>query len=73
MLFRTPTVTDERDALAVFASQQIHQVATTLQGVDGRTPTSSMPWRTGTRGLRRADRRGGAGARRRRCEGPAIR
>lgn len=34
MPFLTPTVTDERDALATFASQQIRQIATTLQGLD---------------------------------------
>lgn len=34
MPFLTADVTDERDALAVFAQQQVHQVATTLQGLD---------------------------------------
>ena len=45
MPFLTPTVTDERDALAAFASQQIRQVATTLQGLDAEqlraTPSAS--------------------------------
>ncbi|MFF0990474.1 mycothiol transferase [Kocuria nitroreducens] len=45
MPFLTPTVTDERDALATFASQQIRQVATTLQGLDAdqlrATPSAS--------------------------------
>lgn len=45
MPFLTPTVTDERDALATFASQQIRQVATTLQGLDAEqlraTPSAS--------------------------------
>lgn len=34
MPFLTRIVTDERDGLAAFASQQIRQVATTLQGLD---------------------------------------
>ncbi|MFI7582382.1 DUF664 domain-containing protein [Kocuria sp. M1N1S27] len=34
MPFLTRTVTDERDGLAAFASQQIRQVACTLQGLD---------------------------------------
>lgn len=45
MPFLTPTVTDERDALATFAGQQIRQVATTLQGLDAEqlraTPSAS--------------------------------
>ncbi|MFE7631762.1 DUF664 domain-containing protein [Kocuria sp. NPDC057446] len=45
MPFLTPTVTDERDALAVFASQQIRQIASTLLGLDAEqlraTPSAS--------------------------------
>lgn len=45
MPFLTADVTDERDALATFAHQQIHQLATTLHGVDRKqlaaTPTAS--------------------------------
>lgn len=45
MPFLTATVTDERDMLATFASQQIRQLATTLQGLDEEqlraTPTAS--------------------------------
>lgn len=33
MPFLTTDVTDERDALATFVSQQLHQLATTLQGL----------------------------------------
>lgn len=33
MPFLTANITDERDGLAVFAAQQVHQVATTLQGL----------------------------------------
>lgn len=45
MPFLTADVTDERDALATFVQQQIHQLATTLHGVDraqlAATPTAS--------------------------------
>ncbi|MFB6575439.1 mycothiol transferase [Kocuria palustris] len=46
MPFFTRQVTTEHDALAAFASQQIRQVATTLQGLDAeqlrRTPAASQ-------------------------------
>lgn len=45
MPFLTADVTDERDALATFASQQIHQLATTLHGLTpeqlAATPSAS--------------------------------
>jgi hypothetical protein len=45
MAFLTPTVTDERDALATFAGQQVRQIAATLQGLDAAqlraTPSAS--------------------------------
>lgn len=45
MPFLTRTVTDERDALAAFAAQQIRQIATTLQELDAEqlraTPSAS--------------------------------
>lgn len=45
MPFLTTDVTDERDALAAFATQQTIQIATTLQGLDREqlhtTPTAS--------------------------------
>lgn len=45
MSFLTADVTDERDALATFAHQQIHQLATTLHGLDREqlavTPSAS--------------------------------
>lgn len=45
MPFMTPDVTDERDALATFTRQQIHQFATTLQGLSpeqlAATPSAS--------------------------------
>lgn len=45
MGFLTDNVTDERDGLAVFASQQVHQYATTLQDLTPEqlraTPTAS--------------------------------
>lgn len=46
MPFLTRTVTTENDALAAFASQQIRQLATALQGLDDEqlraTPTASV-------------------------------
>ena len=41
MGFLTTDVTDERDALATFATQQIDQIATTLQGLDRIELTAS--------------------------------
>lgn len=45
MPFMTPDVTDEADALATFAHQEIHQLATTIQGLTpeqlAATPSAS--------------------------------